>query len=90
MLQDNDPVLPLLSNQKMNAYFKEIADLFGIANNIYFHVARYTFQSTVTLTNGVPIERVSKMLGLKNFQITQYYAQIVDKKVDDDMHLLSQ
>jgi site-specific recombinase XerD len=90
MLQDNDPVLPLLSNQKMNAYIKEIADLCGITKNLSFHVARHTFATTVTLTNGVPIESVSKMLGHKNIQSTQHYARIVDKKVGDDMHLLSQ
>jgi site-specific recombinase XerD len=90
MLQDNDPILPLLSNQKMNAYIKEIADLCGITKNLSFHVARHTFATTVTLTNGVPIESVSKMLGHKNIQSTQHYARIVDKKVGDDMHLLSQ
>ncbi len=90
MLQDNDPILPLLSNQKMNAYIKEIADLCGITKNLSFHVARHTFATTVTLTNGVPIESVSKMLGHKNIQSTQHCARIVDKKVGDDMHLLSQ
>jgi len=83
-------VLPLLSNQKMNAYIKEIADLCGITKNLSFHVARHTFATTVTLTNGVPIESVSKMLGHKNIQSTQHYARIVDKKVGDDMQLLSQ
>ncbi len=90
MLQDNDPILPLLSNQKMNAYIKEIADLCGISKKLSFHIARHTFATTVTLTNGVPIESVSKMLGHKNIQSTQHYARIVDKKVGDDMHLLSQ
>ena len=74
----------------MNAYIKEIADLCGITKNLSFHVARHTFATTVTLTNGVPIESVSKMLGHKNIQSTQHYARIVDKKVGDDMHLLSQ
>ena len=69
---------------------KEIADLCGITKNLSFHVARHTFATTVTLTNGVPIESVSKMLGHKNIQSTQHYARIVDKKVGDDMHLLSQ
>jgi len=73
----------------MNAYIKEIADLCGIIKNLSFHVARHTFSTTVTLTNGVPIESVSKMLGHKNIQSTQHYARIVDKKVGDDMHLLS-
>jgi len=53
-------------------------------------VARHTFATTVTLTNGVPIESESKMRGHKTIQSTQHYARIVDKKVGDDMHLLSQ
>ena len=73
-----------------SAIIKEIADLCGITKNLSFHVARHTFATTVTLTNDVPIERVSKMLGYKNIQSTQHYARIVDKKVDDDMHLFSQ
>jgi site-specific recombinase XerD len=56
-------VLPVLSNQKMNAYLKEIADVCGISKNLTFHIARHTFATTITLSNGVPIETVSKMLG---------------------------
>ena len=51
------------SNQKVNAYLKELADICGITTRLTFHVARHTFASTVTLDNGVPIESVSKMLG---------------------------
>ena len=89
-LKDNDHVLPIISNQKMNAYLKELADLCGITKNLSFHVARHTFATTVTLTNGVPIESVSKMLGHKNINSTQHYARIVDQKVGDDMLRLSQ
>lgn len=89
-LSDNDHVFPILSNQKMNAYLKELADLCGITKNLSFHVARHTFATTVTLTNGVPIESVSKMLGHKNIKSTQHYARIVDQKVGDDMLQLSQ
>jgi site-specific recombinase XerD len=81
-------VLPVLSNQKMNSYLKEIADLTGISKNITFHLARHTFATTVTLTNGVPIESVSKMLGHRNIKTTQQYAKIVDRKVSDDMSRL--
>lgn len=56
-------LLPVLSNQKMNAYLKEIADLCEIKKELTFHIARHTFATTVTLSNGVPIESVSKMLG---------------------------
>lgn len=81
-------LLPVLSNQKMNAYLKEIADLCGIQKNLTFHLARHTFATTVTLTNGVPMESVSKMLGHKSIKTTQHYAKIIDKKVSDDMKSL--
>lgn len=82
-------VLPMLSNQKMNAYLKEIADLCGIHKTLTFHIARHTFATTVTLSNGVPIETVSKMLGHRSIKITQHYAKIIDRKVSEDMLLLS-
>ncbi|MGV8814932.1 MAG: site-specific integrase [Gelidibacter sp.] len=81
-------LLPVLSNQKMNAYLKEISDLCHINKNLTFHLARHTFATTVTLTNGVPIESVSKMLGHKSIKTTQHYAKIIDKKVSDDMNML--
>jgi len=84
----SDKLLPVLSNQKMNAYLKEIADLCGIDKNLTFHLARHTFATTVTLTNGVPIESVSKMLGHKSLRTTQHYAKILDSKVSDDMAVL--
>ncbi|MCF0059874.1 site-specific integrase [Dyadobacter chenwenxiniae] len=78
-------LLPVLSNQKMNAYLKEIADVCQVNKNITFHLARHTFATTVTLTNGVPMESVSKMLGHRNIRTTQLYAKIVDKKISEDM-----
>lgn len=81
-------LLPVLSNQKMNGYLKEIADLCGIQKKFTFHIARHTFATTVTLSNGVPIESVSKMLGHKNLRTTQHYAKILDRKVSDDMQQL--
>ena len=72
----------------MNAYLKEIADLCGINKNLTFHLARHTFATTVTLTNGVSIESVSKMLGHKSLKTTQHYAKILDRKVSDDMKML--
>lgn len=81
-------LLPILSNQKMNAYLKELADICEINKELTFHIARHTFATTVTLTNGVPIESVSKMLGHKNIRTTQHYAKVLDKKVSDDMKVL--
>lgn len=81
-------LLPILSNQKMNAYLKEIADVCGINKELTFHIARHTFATTITLSNGVPIETVSKMLGHTNLKTTQHYAKILDRKVSEDMKSL--
>ena len=85
---NEDKLLPILSNQKMNAYLKELADICNIEKELTFHIARHTFATTVTLTNGVPIESVSKMLGHKNLRTTQHYAKVLDKKVSEDMRIL--
>lgn len=83
-------LFPVLSNQKMNSYLKEVADFCGINKELTYHIARHTFATTVTLSNGVSIESVSKMLGHKNIRTTQHYAKILDKKVSDDMMMLKQ
>lgn len=85
---NEDKLLPILSNQKMNAYLKEIAGVCEIDKGLTFHIARHTFATTVTLTNGVPIESVSKMLGHKNLRTTQHYAKVLDRKVSEDMKVL--
>ena len=82
-------LLPVLSNQKLNSYLKEIADLCGIHKNVTFHLSRHTFATTTTLSKGVPIETVSKMLGHTNIQTTQIYARITNEKISKDMQLLS-
>lgn len=80
-----DRLFPQMSNQKLNAYLKEIADVCGVAKHLTFHLARHTFATTVTLTNGVPIETVSKMLGHTSIRTTQIYAKVVERKVSEDM-----
>jgi site-specific recombinase XerD len=85
---NQEKLLPILSNQKMNAYLKEIATVCEIEKELTFHIARHTFATTVTLTNGVPIESVSKMLGHKNLRTTQHYAKVLDRKVSEDMRIL--
>jgi site-specific recombinase XerD len=62
----------------------------GINKHPTFHIARHTFATTVTLNNGVPIQSVSKMLGHKSIKITQIYAKILDRKVSEDMGLLTE
>lgn len=84
----SNKLLPVKSNQKMNAYLKEVADLCGISKNLTMHMARHTFATTITLSNGVPIETVSKMLGHTKIATTQIYTQVLDNKVSADMQKL--
>ena len=84
----NGTLFPKISNQKLNSYLKEIATPAGIQKNLTFHMARHTFATTVTLTNGVPIETISKMLGHTKLATTQIYAKVIERKVSDDMQLL--
>ena len=81
-------LLPVISNQKMNDYLIEIAALCGIDKHITFHLARHTFATEICITQGVPIESVSKMLGHTNIKTTQIYARVVDRKVSHDMSVL--
>ena len=81
-------IFPNISNQKLNSYLKEIADLCKIKKNLTFHIARHTFATTITLSNGVPIETVSKLLGHSKIATTQIYARVIERKVSDDMALL--
>lgn len=83
-------LLPVLSNQRMNSYLKEVGDICGINKLLTFHLARHTFATTITLTNGVPIETVSKMLGHTNLRTTQIYAKVVDTKISFDMERLKE
>jgi site-specific recombinase XerD len=78
-------LFPNISNQKLNSYLKEIADLCGIKKNLTFHIARHTFATTITLSNGVPIETVSKLLGHTKIATTQIYAKVIERKVSEDM-----
>lgn len=84
----NGTLFPTISNQKLNSYLKEIADLRSIEKDLTFHLARHTFATTVTLSNGVPIESVSKMLGHTKISTTQIYAKVIEKKLSEDMDML--
>ncbi|OQD42708.1 integrase [Croceivirga radicis] len=81
-------IFPKINNQKLNSYLKEIADVCGINKNLTFHIARHTFATTVTLSNGMPIETVSKLLGHTRISTTQIYAKVIERKVSDDMQQL--
>lgn len=84
----NTNLLPVFSNQKVNKYLKEIKKLCEIKKTISFHVARHTFATTITLSNGVPIETVSKLLGHTKLSTTQIYARVIDNKITEDMEHL--
>lgn len=77
-------VLPILTNQRMNSYLKEIADICGITKKLTFHLARHTF-ATLAISKGVPIESVSRMLGHTKIATTQIYAKILNTKIEADM-----
>ena len=84
----NGKLFPMLTNQKTNSYLKEIADICGIKKKLTFHLARHTF-ATMSLSKGVPMESVSKMLGHTNIRTTQIYARITNKKIEHDMEELA-
>lgn len=85
----NGTLLPVPSNQKMNAYLKEIADLCNLKLALTTHVARHTFATTVTLSNNVSIEAVSKMLGHSSLDMTKRYARILDKYISNEMEKIN-
>lgn len=88
--QKNGKVLPVISNQKVNDYLEEIADICGIDKRITFHLARHTFASTVALGNDVPMETVQSMLGHADIKTTQIYAHVVNQKLSRDMNNLAE
>lgn len=81
----NGVLLPVLTNQKMNSYLKEIADLCGITKRLTTHVARHTAATVVFLANNVSLENVSKILGHSSTKMTQHYAKVLDSSILRDM-----
>ena len=80
-----DVLLPVMSNQKMNAYLKELADLCGITKKLTTHTARHTAATVVFLANNVSMENVAKILGHSNTKMTQHYAKVLDSSIMRDM-----
>lgn len=80
-------LLPVTSNQKMNAYLKELSDICGIRKNLSTHLARHFF-ATYTLAHGVSIESVAKMLGHSNTNMTRHYAKVLDQTILREMSKL--
>lgn len=84
----NNLLLPVKSNQKLNSYLSEIEVICEINKHITMHLGRHTFATTVTLTNGIKMETVQKMLGHKNIATTQIYSKVVDTKIAEEMNML--
>lgn len=89
MMLDKDLLLPVLSNQKMNSYLKEIADFCGVDKLISTHTARHTFATTVALSNNIPIEVVSKTIGHSNIKMTQRYARTTESLIKKNMEKIA-
>jgi len=81
-------LLPQRSNSKFNEYLHEIQQICGLSKELTTHVGRHTFATTVTLTKGISMESVSKMLGHKSIRTTQIYAKVVDIKVENEMEAM--
>lgn len=90
MTMDTGTLFPKITNEKLNSYLKEVAYRCGIKKNLTFHMARHTFATTITLSNGVPIETVSKLLGHTKIATTQIYARVLERKVSNDMMMLKE
>ena len=86
--QKRGVLLPVCSNQKMNLYLKELADICGIRKHLSTHAARHTF-ATLTLASGAAIENVAKMLGHSDTKMTRHYARILDTSIMRDMQLVA-
>jgi site-specific recombinase XerD len=87
-LFENGRLLPMYSNPMINRTLKDIAKVCGIRKKVTFHVARHTFATAITLSNGVPIETVSKLLRHTKLSTTQIYVRVVEKKVGEGMRNL--
>ena len=73
----------------LNHYLKEIAQICHINRPLVFHHARHTYATEITLSHGVPLETVSKMLGHSQIETTQIYAKVTDDKIDADTKALN-
>lgn len=90
IFKETQVIFPVISNQKTNKYLKQIMQSIGIRKKITFHSARHTFATVVTLSNGVPIETVSKLLGHTKFSTTQIYARVLESKLSSDISNLNE
>jgi len=90
LVLNSGKLLPVLSNQKMNAYLKEIGDICGVKTQLTSHLARHSFATTIALTNGLPIETLSKIMGHKTLNMTLHYGKLLDTKLSSDVAKLKE
>ncbi len=83
-------LLPMYGNAELNKGLKHLAAVCGIGRKLTFHMARHTYATEITLSHGVPIETVSRMLGHSRVDTTQIYAQVTDNKINIDTQMLNE
>ena len=83
-------LLPMYGNSELNKGLKSLATVCGIDRKLTFHMARHTYATEITLSHGVPMETVSRMLGHSRIDTTQIYAQVTDNKIDTDTQSLDE
>ena len=83
-------MLPMYGNSELNKGLKQLATVCGIDRKLTFHMARHTYATEITLSHGVPMETVSRMLGHSRVDTTQIYAQVTDNKIDTDTQSLDE
>lgn len=85
LVLNSEKLLPVPSNQKMNAYLKEIGDICSIKTNLTSHLARHSFATSIALPNGLPIETLSKIMGHKSLNMTLHYGKLIETKLISDV-----
>lgn len=88
-IEDGGKLLPMLCNSQLNRHLKEIAQICSINRSLVFHAGRHTYATEITLSHGVPLETVSKMLGHNQIKTTQIYAKVTDDKINADTNALN-
>ncbi|HJH38452.1 MAG TPA: tyrosine-type recombinase/integrase [Bacteroides ovatus] len=87
-LNKDGKMFVMLSCSKTNGNLKKIAQICGIKRNITYHQGRHSYASLITLSQGVPMETVSRMLGHRDLRATRIYAQVSNEKINTDMRKL--
>jgi len=85
LVLNSDMLLPVPSNQKMNAYLKEIGDICGVKSVLTSHLGRHSYATSIALPNGLPIETLAKIMGHKSLNMTLHYGKLLDTKLSSDV-----